>query len=100
MSGMIGTIIVGIIIISVGLLIWKKKMLFLLAGFRSDEFYGNPEVFAKRMGLLAILMGFITVLLPFFILVFGGIAKKVYEVLMIILVVGALVVGNYWRFKF
>jgi hypothetical protein len=99
MASIIGTIIIGLIIILLGYLIWFKKMLFLIAGFRPDTFYGDESKYAKRMGLLAILMGILTVLLPFSIILFGHSATTIYEVLMITLVIAAIIVGNYWRFR-
>jgi hypothetical protein len=100
MASIIGTIVLGTIITFLGYLIGNKKMLFLIAGYRDDTFYGDKTIYAKRMGLIIMMIGIITILLPFSIMLFGNVVKQIYTTLLVILIILLTVVGNYWRFRF
>lgn len=98
--GSIATIVVGIFIIFLGYLIWFKKMLFLIIGYSENTFYGDKEKYAKRIGLLVIILGVFVIVMPLAVMVFGEIVEQIYKYFILIYVVIMLIVANYWRFRF
>lgn len=77
-DGIILTAIVGLICIFTGYLIWFKKMLFLIAGYRDDTFDGDKDKLAKGTGFVLILAGIMTIILPYSLYFFGNIMGVVY----------------------
>ncbi|AIE61746.1 hypothetical protein [Bacillus methanolicus] len=96
----IATIVVGIFIIYLGYLIGVKKMLPLIIGYSDKTFYGDKEKYAKRTGLLAIILGVLVLLMPLIVLIFGGVAEQIYKYIIGVYVVIMIIVTNYWRFRF
>ncbi len=48
-----------------GFLIWKKKYLSLIAGYNEVTYKGDKEKLAKVVGVFTIIVGLLTMLLPF-----------------------------------
>jgi len=48
-----------------GYLTWKKKILSLIAGYNEETFKGDKEKLAKAVGVFTIIIGVLTILLPF-----------------------------------
>ncbi len=48
-----------------GLLVWKKKQLSLIAGYNEETFKGDKEKLAKAVGFFTIITGLLTIILPF-----------------------------------
>jgi Domain of unknown function (DUF3784) len=46
-------------------LIWKKKKLWLIAGYQESEFKGDKENLAKTMGIFCLTIGVFVIALPF-----------------------------------
>lgn len=65
LAGFITCFIVGLLCIFMGFLVWKKKMLSLIAGYNEETFKGDKEKLAKAVGVFTIMIGFLTILLPF-----------------------------------
>jgi len=65
LAGFITCFIVGILCIFMGFLVWKKKMLSLIAGYNEESFKGDKEKLAKAVGVFTIMIGVFTILLPF-----------------------------------
>ncbi|WP_010678046.1 DUF3784 domain-containing protein [Bacillus timonensis] len=65
LAGFIICFLVGFLCIFMGLLIWKKKQLFLIAGYNEETYKGDKEKLAKAVGLFTIFIGILTMLLPF-----------------------------------
>ena len=83
-DGLIITSIVGLICIVLGYLIWYKKMLFLIAGYNEATFEGDKEKLAKGTGIVLIISGIVTILLPYFLYWFGNTMGIIYCLLIII----------------
>jgi hypothetical protein len=65
LAGFITCFIVGLLCIFMGFLVWKKKMLSLIAGYNEETFKGDKEKLAKAVGVFTIMIGVLTILLPF-----------------------------------
>lgn len=65
LAGFITCFIVGLLCIFMGYLTWKKKMLSLIAGYNEETFKGDKEKLAKAVGVFTIIIGLLTILLPF-----------------------------------
>lgn len=65
LAGFIVCFMVGLLCIFMGFLIWKKKQLSLIAGYNEETYKGDKEKLAKVVGLFTILVGLLTILLPF-----------------------------------
>ena len=65
LAGFITCFIVGLLCVFMGFLVWKKKMLSLIAGYNEETFKGDKEKLAKAVGVFTIMIGFLTILLPF-----------------------------------
>ncbi|MCA0149559.1 MULTISPECIES: DUF3784 domain-containing protein [Rossellomorea] len=58
-------ICLGLLIVYTGYLIWVKKKLNLIAGYQEDVFKDDKEKLAKMFGLYTIVVGIMTMILPF-----------------------------------
>ncbi|MTH54620.1 DUF3784 domain-containing protein [Bacillus mangrovi] len=56
---------VGILLFVMAYLIWKKKHLYLIAGYSEEAFKGDKEKLARTMGLFCAVIGLLTLFLPF-----------------------------------
>ncbi|MEK5440431.1 MULTISPECIES: DUF3784 domain-containing protein [unclassified Fredinandcohnia] len=65
LAGFIICFIVGLLCIFMGYLTWKKKILSLIAGYNEETFKGDKEKLAKAVGVFTIIIGVLTILLPF-----------------------------------
>lgn len=65
LAGFITCFIVGLLCVFMGFLVWKKKMLSLIAGYNEETFKGDKEKLAKAVGVFTIMIGVLTILLPF-----------------------------------
>ncbi|MFT4414578.1 DUF3784 domain-containing protein [Fredinandcohnia humi] len=65
LGGFIVCGLAGLVCILLGYLIWVKKQLTLIAGYSQDTFKGDKEKLAKAVGLFTIIVGMLTILLPF-----------------------------------
>lgn len=65
LAGFIVCFMVGLLCIFMGFLIWKKNQLTLIAGYKEETYKGDKEKLAKVVGLFTILVGLLTILLPF-----------------------------------
>jgi Domain of unknown function (DUF3784) len=65
LAGFITCFIVGLLCTFMGFLVWKKKMLSLIAGYNEETFKGDKEKLAKAVGVFTIMIGVLTTLLPF-----------------------------------
>ncbi|MEH7223383.1 DUF3784 domain-containing protein [Bacillus sp. JJ1566] len=65
LAGFIVCFFVGLLCIFMGFLIWRKKQLSLIAGYKEETFKGDKEKLAKVVGLFTIFVGLLTMLLPF-----------------------------------
>ncbi|MBX4163801.1 DUF3784 domain-containing protein [Priestia megaterium] len=67
-------------------LIGYKKMLFLIIGYKDELFLGDKDKLSKRVGIIAFLLGIITLLLPLGVNWLGNIVINIYVFIVIILV--------------
>ncbi|MDX8342491.1 DUF3784 domain-containing protein [Rossellomorea sp. YZS02] len=58
-------ICVGLLIAYLGYLIRVKKKLYLIAGYQDDAYKGDKEKLAKVFGLYIMIVGMMTMILPF-----------------------------------
>lgn len=65
LAGFITCFLVGVLCIFMGYLTWKKKMLSLIAGYNEETFKGDKEKLAKAVGVFTIIIGLLTIFLPF-----------------------------------
>lgn len=65
LAGFITCFLVGLLCILMGFLIWKKKQLSLIAGYNEETYKGDKEKLAKTVGLFTVIVGLLTILLPF-----------------------------------
>ena len=65
LAGFFVCFFVGLFCILMGFLIWKKKYLSFIAGYNEHTYKGDKEKLAKAVGLFTIIVGLLTVLLPF-----------------------------------
>ncbi|RFB10203.1 DUF3784 domain-containing protein [Bacillus sp. HNG] len=65
LAGFITCFFAGLLCILLGFLIWKKKQLSLIAGYNEETYKGDKEKLAKVVGLFTIIVGLLTILLPF-----------------------------------
>ncbi|MEH7382771.1 DUF3784 domain-containing protein [Bacillus sp. JJ1533] len=65
LAGFIVCFFVGLFCIFMGFLIWKKKQLSLIAGYKEDAYKDDKKKLAKVVGLFTIVIGLLTILLPF-----------------------------------
>lgn len=59
------SILIGVISISIGNLVWKKKRLSIITGFDEATFQGDKEAFGKLLGQFTIYFGIGLISLPF-----------------------------------
>lgn len=90
MAPVIIGVVCGILMVIMGYLIWVKKMLFLIAGYHPDTVKDEAGL-ATFIGVYLILLGAVTILVPFLHLAFGGLIFETYGIL--ILVSAIVVVG-------
>ncbi|MEH7385909.1 DUF3784 domain-containing protein [Bacillus sp. JJ1521] len=65
LAGFIVCFFVGLLCIFMGFLIWKKKHLSLIAGYNEETYKGDKEKLAKVVGVFTIIVGLLTMVLPF-----------------------------------
>ncbi|MBM7646576.1 putative membrane protein [Scopulibacillus daqui] len=90
----VGSIFIGAILMLLGCLIWFKKMLFLIAGYREEKYKGDKRKLAKQAGAFVIIVGMMIAILPLFIYWFGNIAAIIFSILLVISVVALISIIN------
>ncbi|MBV6682493.1 DUF3784 domain-containing protein [Bacillus sp. JRC01] len=73
-------------------LIGYKKMLFLIIGYKDELFLGDKDRLSKRVGVIAFLLGIITLLLPLGVELLGNIVINIYAFIVFILVLLTMVI--------
>jgi hypothetical protein len=94
LGGFIVCAIVGLLCIFMGLLIWKKKQLSLIAGYNEETFKGDKNRLAKAVGQFTILVGILTILLPFGLEFINEILGAFFGIVVVLGVVGLLIYIN------
>ncbi|MBN8192996.1 hypothetical protein JI667_12665 [Bacillus sp. NTK074B] len=72
---------VGLMIVYIGYLIRVKKKLSFIAGYQDDAYKGDKEKLAKIFGLYIMIVGVMTMVLPFALEFIGPFTGKVFGVL-------------------
>ncbi|MCY7783299.1 hypothetical protein [Bacillus sp. FSL H8-0515] len=98
---MINYIIGGLICLLFAYLIGVKKVLVLIINYNSFTFLGDKDKLSKRMGIILLIMGVFTLLMPLLLMVFGVLIKSIYTAIIIALVVLAslFIVVPYFQIK-
>ncbi|WP_449538640.1 DUF3784 domain-containing protein [Ferdinandcohnia sp. Marseille-Q9671] len=94
LGGFIVCAIVGLLCIFMGLLIWKKKQLSLIAGYNEETFKGDKNRLAKAVGQFTILVGILTILLPFGLEFINELLGAVFGIVVVLGVIGLLIYIN------
>ncbi|SDB81479.1 DUF3784 domain-containing protein [Shouchella lonarensis] len=69
-------------------LIWKKKMLSLVAGYDEDTFKGDKNKLARETGLVATITGLLVLMLPFADEYVGEWAGNMVGIVMAVMILG------------
>lgn len=93
-GGFIICLLVGIGIILVGWLIWRKEYHHLIAGFDASTFKGDKKALGKSFGISMYILGFATILLPFGLEFIGEWLGIIYAAITIILIIFLIVRAN------
>lgn len=67
-------------------------MLFLIIGYKDELFLGDKDRLSKRVGVIAFLLGIITLLLPLGVELLGNIVINIYAFIVFILVLLTMVI--------
>nr|WP_152397473.1 DUF3784 domain-containing protein [Paenibacillus guangzhouensis] len=76
--------LLGLVFIVFGYFIAVKKMLVLIAGYREETFTGNKDKLAKTVGMAYVIIGILTLLLPFGLDYIGSMAGIIYAAVVVI----------------
>ena len=76
-------VISGLFTIVLGWLIWKKEYYHLISGFNAATYKGDKNALGKLVGVFAIIVGVLTMILPFSLEFIGNWTGIVYGVLTI-----------------
>lgn len=74
-------IVIGLFTIFMGWLIWKKEQYHLISGFNVATYKGDAKKLGKLFGVFAILIGALTMTLPFTLEFIGNWTGIVYGVI-------------------
>lgn len=86
--------IVSFIMFMFGYLIWKKKQLYLIAGYNEKEFKGNKEKLAKVAGMFSIFIGILTVALPFGLEYINEFVGIFFSIIVVLSTIGVIIYVN------
>ncbi|WP_438313190.1 DUF3784 domain-containing protein [Sporosarcina sp. FA9] len=92
LGAVVGSLFASTFCIIFGYLIWKKEELSLISGYNEKTFSGDKEKLARGIGILLIVIGILTILLPFGLEFVGSITGIIYG---FIVVVGSVVTYLY-----
>ncbi|MEH7235214.1 DUF3784 domain-containing protein [Bacillus sp. JJ1562] len=92
LAGFIVCFFVGLFCIFMGFLVWKKKHLSLIAGYNGETYKGDKEKLAKVVGIFTIIIGLLTILLPFGLEFVSGFIGLLFGA---IIVIGSIVLVIY-----
>ncbi|MDQ6598946.1 DUF3784 domain-containing protein [Bacillus salipaludis] len=82
---------IAAVFLIISYLIWKKKMLFLIIGYSDNNFFGDKDKLAKRVGIITAIIGVLSLFFPILITIFGSFVIYVYVgVVVFLAVLGSL----------
>ncbi|AID00221.1 hypothetical protein NRS6186_21115 [Bacillus subtilis] len=98
---MINYIIGGLLCLLFAYLIGVKKILVLIINYNSFTFLGDKDKLSKRMGIILLIIGVFTILMPLLLILFGVLIKSIYTAIIIALVLLAslFIVVPYFQIK-
>lgn len=92
--GFITCFFVSLLLFFFSYLIWKKKNLSLIAGFDEQTYKGDKNKLAKAVGSFCMIIGILTLILPFALEFSGDIGGILYTVFVIIGTIGVIIYIN------
>jgi hypothetical protein len=93
-QGVLICVLIGLLFFLFAWLIWKKKKLWLIAGYQESEFQGDKNKLARDMGIFCMIIGVIIMISPFAIHYIGEWMIGVLIPLFIVLTIGVIVKVN------
>ncbi|MFJ7161019.1 DUF3784 domain-containing protein [Bacillus safensis] len=98
---MLNYLLGGCICIVFSYLIGVKKLLSLIIGYNEFTFLGDKKKLSKRISILLLIIGILTLFMPFMLMMFGSVIKGIYVfiVIVIIFIASALVIIPYFQMK-
>ncbi|WP_432363751.1 DUF3784 domain-containing protein [Sporosarcina sp. UB5] len=93
-GALITCLFVSILCFLFSYLIWKKREFSLIAGYNEESFKGDKEKLAKSVGLFLLIIGLLTLLLPFGLEFIGSVAGTLFAIIVIVGTIGLIIYIN------
>lgn len=94
LAGLITCLLVSVILFLFSYLIWKKKELSFISGYNEQTFKGDKNKLAKAVGSFLMVIGILTLILPFVLEFIGSIGGILFTITIIIGIIGLVVYIN------
>ena len=94
LGALITCLFVSILFFIFSFLIWKKRDFSFIAGYNEESFKGDKDKLAKAVGLFLLIIGILTLLLPFGLQFIGSIAGALFTIIVIVGTIGLIVYIN------
>ena len=91
LGGFIVCLFVSLLFFSFGYLIWKKKDLSIIAGYNENTFKGDKNKLAKAAGSFSVVIGLLTLILPFALEFIGSFVGILFGTVIIVGTIGLVI---------
>ncbi|MCG7343948.1 DUF3784 domain-containing protein [Sporosarcina sp. ACRSL] len=93
-GALITCLFVSILFFFFSYLIWKKREFSFIAGYNEESFKGDKDKLAKAVGLYSLIIGLLTLLLPFGLEFIGTIVGAIFTIIIIVGTIGLIIYIN------
>jgi len=94
LGGFIICLFVSLLLFSFSYLIWKKKDLSIIAGYDENTFKGDKDKLAKAAGSFLVVVGLLTLILPFALEFIGSFVGILFGAIIMVGTIGLVIYIN------
>lgn len=94
LGGFLVCLFVSLLLFSFSYLIWKKKDLSIIAGYDENTFKGDKDKLAKAAGSFLLVIGILTLILPFALEFVGSFVGILFGTIIIVGTIGLVIYIN------
>ena len=94
LGGFIVCLFVSVLLFSFSYLIWKKKDLSIISGYDENKFKGDKDKLAKAAGSSLMVVGLLTLILPFALEFVGSFVGILFGAIIIVGTIGLIIYIN------
>lgn len=94
LGGFITCLFVSLLLFLFSYLIWRKKQLSLISGYKEETFKGDKNKLAKAVGSFLMVNGILTLILPFALEFIGSFTGIIFMIIIILGTTGLIILIN------